>query len=248
MAVLLAAFDNATKAIDILAKVEHTPFEQVILRKSRLRVHFYTNSAAEADQLKTAFPNLKVNQTSRLLDNNEGAARGTLLGIVTGAILIQFIGWTLYYLLQNPVARLEQGAGLNLGSQGALIALFMGFFGAVIGGVIGFLTGRNWIGLPPEIAHRYEYRLERGEVVLALNQRRLLRDGPRRIRLGDPKSKAMPQAFTLERFHFWLGEQGAHDTRRVRGSVAALHVTAGIEREVYASPLFYQEDDEEERQ
>jgi hypothetical protein len=241
MGVLLAVFDNATKAVDVLQNIKGTQFEGLVSRDKKIRLLAFSKSDAEIDQLRTGFPNIQAVKTHRLLDSDEGGARGALLGIVSGAVLIQLVGWALYYALPQP---LEQGSGINIGTQGALIALFMGFFGAVLGGVAGFVSGRKWIGLPPEIARRYEYRLERGELVLAINKRQLLLDSPRRIRI----ETARPEGFSLERFYYWLGEHGAYDTRRVNGSVAALVVVPGQENRALFSPWYYnEEEDESER-
>lgn len=236
MAAILAAFDNAEKAVATLSLLANSPFARLLQPHSRLRLLAFSNSQPEVERLQEVFPASKVRQTQRLLDNAEGGMRGAIFGIVAGVVVINLVGLATYFL--SP----ERATASYPGSLGALIVLFTGFLGAVAGGMVGFGLGKRWIGLPPALARRYEYRLERGELIVALNQRRLLLDRPRRLRPTPEHSGE----FSLEKFRFWLGEHGAHDTRQVSGSVAALKVTPSPYNRPPISPFHYSEPDDAE--
>lgn len=239
MAATLAAFDNANTATLTLLNLQESPFNALLQPRSRVRLWAFSSSEEEVQRLKAALPGIKARQAERLLDNQEGGVRGALFGILVGVALTQLIGLVLYSLAQQP----EAAGGINLvRSAGALVVLFTGFFGAILGGLLGYGLGQKWLGLPPDIARRYEHRLERGEVVIAVNQRRLLLNSPRRLRLR-PGGQA---TFSLERLRFWLGEHGAHDTRWVRGSVSILKVTPSGYRKPLVSPFYYTGEPEDE--
>ncbi len=227
MAAILAAFDNVTSAAYTLANLTDSPFAELLQRPKtgQLRLLAFSASDQEVERMRAAYPTFKTRRTKRLLDNLEGGVRGGLLGLITGTVIIQIIGYGVYVLGNERPAEMAAAAGLNTSSAGALIALFLGFFGALVGGMVGYILGRKWLGLPPELARRYEQRLQQGELLLAVNQRRLLWDRTRRLKIQSGERGGSASGFSLEKFYFWLGEHGAHATLRVPGSVTAISVT-----------------------
>lgn len=227
MAFVLAAFDNPQKTAETLQSLADSPFANLLQSRYRPFLQLYSISTETVEGLQITFPSFKVRRTTRLLDNTEGGVRGALLGIVSGVALVNLVGFGLM-LLDNGRSTLAEGSGVGLGTAGSLVLLFLGFFGAFFGGLVGFLAGRRWWGLPMGLARRYEQRLSQGEIVLAVNRWRLWRDGPRRLSLV-AKSRHR-ENLSLERFYFWLGEHGANLTSRGSGSVAPLKVSESYDR------------------
>ncbi len=226
MAAIVAAFNNSSALSATLAELEHSALGPLLFspnRKSNRDLLVLSSVRTELEQLKLSCPWLASRRVTRLIDRDEGGVRGALFGLLTGALLVQVIGFGIFFFGKGiSLKAIGWGSSdVELSTIGPLISLFLGTIGALIGGIIGWVVGRHFVGLPAATVELFEQHLSQGGIILVYNRRRFFNSAPARVR---PGQATHPDPFN--RLYFWLGEHaGCEILNRVRGSAIGLNVT-----------------------